>query len=100
MNISIQFVKMPTSDALAHYVTRKLRKIEEKYGWIIHAEVFFKMEYHPGGKGMVCEMELSVPGPRIFAVSDEFNYQRSVKETLSKLKKQLKKRKAILIAQE
>jgi putative sigma-54 modulation protein len=36
---------------------------------------------------------LSLPGPRIFATSNERNYELAVKETISDLEKQLKKRK-------
>ena len=46
--------------------------------------------------GKICEMELSLAGPRIFASSNEKNYELAVKHTISDLDKQLKKRKAVL----
>lgn len=97
MKISIQFVKMDTSTAMTHYVEKKLEKLAKKYDWIIQAQVFFKLEYNPSKKGKICEIELSVPGPRIFAASDEDNYEKAVKETIRDLQKQLKKRKATII---
>jgi len=94
MTISIQFVKIPTSESLDAYISKKLKKLADKYSWLINAEVFIKFENDPSGKGRICEMELSAPGPRIFAVSNENNFELAVKNTISDLEKQLKKRKA------
>jgi len=38
-------------------------------------------------------MEVSAPGPRIFATSNEETYENAVKKTIKDLEKQLKKRK-------
>jgi putative sigma-54 modulation protein len=94
MTITIQYVKMPTSESMSEYVTRKLGKLGKKYNWIISANVHFKLENDPTGQRDICEIELSAPGPRIFATSKEKNYEMAVKETISDLEKQLKKRKA------
>ncbi|MDX1462271.1 MAG: ribosome-associated translation inhibitor RaiA [Marinirhabdus sp.] len=94
MTIHIQFVKMKTSESMSSYVTQKLQKLAKKYHWLIRAEVFFKLENDPTEKGHICEMELSLPGPKIFAVSNEKNFEMAVKEAISDLDKQLKKRKA------
>ena len=93
MTINIQYVHMTTSEAMNTYVTEKLGKLGKKYDWIIGAEVHFEVEHDPKGKGKICKMELSVPGPRIFAASNEENYENSVKQTIKDLEKQLKKRK-------
>ena len=98
MTISIQFVKIQTSEALHNYITKKLIKLGKKYPRVIKANVFIKLDTIPSGKGKICEMELSVPGPRIFAVSREKNFEMAVKETISDLEKQLKKLKASVTA--
>jgi ribosomal subunit interface protein len=94
MTIHIQYVKMKTSESMSTYVTRKLQKIIKKYEWVIRTDVFFKMENDPTQNGHICEMELSLPGPKIFATSNEKNFEIAVKNTISDLDKQLKKRKA------
>ncbi|MDT0556173.1 ribosome hibernation-promoting factor, HPF/YfiA family [Patiriisocius hiemis] len=94
MTINIQFVKMKTSETMSSYVTKKLQKLAKKYNWVIRADVFFKIENDPTERGHICEIELSLPGPKIFAVSNEKNYEMAVKETIGDLDKQLKKRKA------
>jgi putative sigma-54 modulation protein len=96
MKINIQFVRMTTSESMEAYVTEKLERLAEKYEMLIHADVFFKYENDPKGKGNICEMELSLYGPRIFASSNEENYEVAVKHTIKDLEKQLEKRKNVL----
>lgn len=85
---------MKTSESMSAYVTKKLQKIEKKYDWIVRIDVFFKIENDPSENGHICEMEVSLPGPKIFATSNEKNFEMAVKETISDIEKQLKKRKA------
>ena len=66
MTINIQYVQMPTSEAMDQLMTNKLNKLGRKYDFIIRADVFFKLENDPSGNGRICEIRLSVPGPRIF----------------------------------
>lgn len=96
MKIDIQFVSMTTSEALESYTLKKLENLYKKYEDIIHTTVYFKRENDPKDLGKICEMELSLSGPRIFASSNEKNYEMAVKHTISDLEKQLKKRKGTL----
>lgn len=96
MNTNIQFVSMPTSEALEAYTLKKLKGLANKYEKIINVTVFFKRENNPKDLGRICEMEVSISGPRIFASSNEKNYEMAVKNTISDLDKQLKKRKGTL----
>lgn len=93
MTINIQYVNMSTSEAMNAYVTNKLEKLGKKYEWIISTQVHFEVIHDPKGNGKICKMELSLPGPRIFATSNEANYESAVKETIKDLERQLKKRK-------
>lgn len=96
MKTDIQFVSMPTSESMEAYTLKKLDSLYRKYDDIIHTTVFFKKENNPKDIGRICEMELSLSGPRIFASSNEKNYELAVKNTISDLEKQLKKRKGVL----
>jgi putative sigma-54 modulation protein len=80
---------------MSNYVTDKLERLHEKYDWIINAEVHFEVEHNAKENGKICKIELSVPGPRIFASSDEDNYEDAVKRTIKDLEIQLKKRKQV-----
>lgn len=93
MTINIQYEKMPTSDTLSAYVEGRLDKLFVKYSNIIRAEVTFKSKNEVDGKSSICDIELSIPGPRIFATSRETSFEAAAKETVSDLETQLEKRK-------
>ncbi len=63
MTIDIQYVQMPTSEAMNTLMTARLNRLANKYDWIIRARVHFKQENDPTGKGKIWEIEvLRVPG--------------------------------------
>ena len=57
--------------------------------------MYFKQDENKHETGKICNIELSLPGPRIFATSTERNFEVSVRETISDLERQLKKRKEV-----
>jgi len=79
---------------MTDYVTKKLNKLGDKFDFIINANVFFKSENDPRGDSHICEIELSIPGPKTFASSKERNFELAAKNSISDLTKQLEKRKA------
>jgi putative sigma-54 modulation protein len=93
MKIDIQYVHMPTSESLSMIITNKLNKLGNKFNWIIKAAVFLKLEPDASGAGKLCEIELSAPGPRIFASSQNDDFEKAVASTIKELEHQLKKRK-------
>ena len=94
MKVNIQFVQTTQEKWAEELVNEKLDDLGQKYDWLIRADVFFKEEKDTDGKGKICEIRLSLPGPRIFASSDEDSFENSVAETIRDLEVQLKKRKA------
>lgn len=96
MEVKMQFVNMQTSQSMESYTINKLENLAKKYSDIISTNVFFKIENNHKTVGKICEMELSLSGPRIFASSNEKNFELAVKNTISDLEKQLKKRKGVL----
>jgi len=94
MTINVQYVKMQTSESMTEIVSKKLNKLGDKFEWVINANVIFKLENDPAGNGNICEIELSLPGPKIFASSKEKNFELAAKNTVMDLTRQLKKRKA------
>ena len=97
MTINIQYLHMATSETMTSYVTEKLERLYKKYDWLIKAEVHFSVEHNDKVKGKICKIELSAPGPRLFATSDEDNYEDAVKNTIKDLEIQLKKRKQTFV---
>ena len=93
MTVNIEYVKMDISETLNEFVMEKLQKLAKKYEWVINCDVHFEHAHDPKGNACICKMELSLPGPRIFARANEKNYEVAVKETIKELNTQLKKRK-------
>ncbi len=96
MTTIFQYVKIKESDALSAATEAQLEKLHKKYPELIRAQVFFKMENTPAPEQQTCEIELSAPGPRLFATTTAVHFETAMKETISDLDKQLSKRKGIL----
>lgn len=95
MNINIRYVNVDISETLNTFTEEKLNKLFNRYEFLIGATVRFKQDEHNHTKGKICDIELSLPGPRIFATSDESKYEVAVRETIKDLDRQLKKRKEV-----
>lgn len=95
MTVNFEYVSVDISESLNTFTREKLSKLFDRYGFIISARVRFKQDENIHNKGKICDIELSLPGPRIFATSHEKNYEVAVRETINDLERQLKKRKNI-----
>ena len=95
MTVNFQYVNMDVSEMLSKYTKTRLDKLSDKYEFLISAQVYFKQDEKDHDSGKICNIELSLPGPRIFATSNEREYETAVNETIRDLKRQLEKRKEI-----
>lgn len=95
MTVNFQYVGVDVSNTLSEFTEDKLNKLFNKFEFLISASVYFKQDEKDHDKGKICNIELSLPGPRIYATSNEHNFEVSVRETISDLERQLKKRKQV-----
>ena len=95
MNVNFRYVNVDISESLNTFTEEKLSRLSSRYEFLIGATVRFKQDENSHTKGKICDIELSLPGPRIFATSDEAKHEVAVRETISDLERQLKKRKEI-----
>ena len=95
MTVNFQYVNTDVSETLSRFTTEKLEKLANKFEFIISAQVYIKHDDKDHQAGKICNIELSLPGPRIFATSNEKNYELAVNQAISDLSRQLKKRKEI-----
>ena len=95
MTVNFQYVGVDVSESLSTFANEKLEKLFNRYEFLISASVHFKQDEKDHNDGKICNIELSLPGPRIFATSNERNFEVSVRETISDLDRQLKKRKEV-----
>jgi len=98
MTIHIQYLHMPERDSLNEIVGRHLQKLATQYQFLIRSQVTFKLENSHDKNNKVCEIELSAPGPRLFAKAIEDNFEKAAAKTINELKTQLKKRKEKFIS--
>ncbi len=96
MEAIFQFVQLTRSDRLEALTQKKLDKLENKYDWIVSADVFFKKQDGEEPKGFICNIKLGTPGVQIFAESDKDSFEAAIAETVNDLDTQLSKRKAQL----
>ncbi len=97
MVVNIQYQKMKSSEALNKILLKKLKRVGQKYSWIIKANVLFKIEHDKFGEDNICEIELSAPGPRLFAKSKSNDFEKAMAETVNDIKRQLEKRQGMFI---
>jgi putative sigma-54 modulation protein len=94
MDINFEYDSVKASERLEIMAAEKLTKLQDKYDFIIRADVFFKKENTSSpDSGMICNMRLSIPGPRLFAEASHGNFEASIAESISDLERQLRKRK-------
>ncbi|AIY15197.1 MULTISPECIES: ribosome hibernation-promoting factor, HPF/YfiA family [Cellulophaga] len=94
MQIIYEYHDVASSDRLEAMVREKLDKLKDKYDMLIRADVFFKEENTSSDEtGKICNIRLSLPGPRLFAESSHDNFQSSISETINELERQLRKKK-------
>lgn len=94
MNINFEYHDVEASDRLEAFAKEKLEKLYDKFQMIVRADVFFKTENTSSDEtGMICNIRVSVPGPRIFAEASHDNFISSINESIKDLDKQLTKKK-------
>tara|TARA_R110002073_G_scaffold72537_1_gene177086 strand:- start:50756 stop:51058 length:303 start_codon:yes stop_codon:yes gene_type:complete len=94
MQIIFEYHDINTSTSLESFITKKLNNLEEKYSFVHRADVFFKKENTSSDEtGLICNIRLSLPGPRLFAEATNDDFHNSVSEAINILERQLKKRK-------
>jgi putative sigma-54 modulation protein len=94
MDINFNYVHVSASERLEEFTSKRLEKLEQRYDWIVRAEVFLKKENTSSPEtGMICDIKLSAPGQNIFASSNEKNFETAITSTVDDIKRQLQKKK-------
>lgn len=94
MDINFEYDNVKASPRLENLTSEKINKLVDKYNFIVRADVFFKTENTSSPEtGMICNIRLSAPGPRLFAEASHDSFEASIKESINDLDTQLRKRK-------
>mgnify|MGYP000158760490 CR=1 FL=1 len=92
MQIIFEYHDVSASDRLEKFATEKLEKLEKKFNFVHRADVFFKTENRTDDEEKICDIRLSMPGPRLFASSNSKSFTEAITETTRELEAQLKKK--------
>jgi putative sigma-54 modulation protein len=94
MNINFEYHNVSASNRLEILAAEKLTKLENKYDFIVNADVYFKKENTSSPEsGMICSMRVNTPGPTLFSEVSSGSFEASIAKAISDLKTQLQKRK-------
>jgi putative sigma-54 modulation protein len=94
MNVNFEYHDVSASDRLEILAGQKLLKLEQKYDFIVSADVYFKKENKSGNDdGKICKVRIGTPGPTLFAEDSAREFEMSIAGVMDNLKKQLQKRK-------
>ena len=94
MDITFEYDGIQSSNRLEMMILEKLNKLESKYDFIIRTRVFLKTTNTSSPEtGKICKIQLSVPGPLLFAESNAANFETAIAETVNDLARQLAKKK-------
>ncbi|MGB3591379.1 MAG: HPF/RaiA family ribosome-associated protein [Nonlabens sp.] len=98
MEINFNYQHVTASVELENYAKEKLSTIFERYSWVTRADVFFRAENTESDlTGMITNIRLSAPGPRMFAEESQETFREGINKVTDQLKRQCEKRKATLI---
>ncbi len=101
MDIQFNYQHVTASDELEDYAKEKLSTIFERYSWVTRADVFFRLENTASDQtGMITNIRLSAPGPRLFAEESHETFREGINKVTEQLKRQCEKRKSTLIDHE
>ncbi|MEB3345792.1 HPF/RaiA family ribosome-associated protein [Aquimarina gracilis] len=93
MKTIFEYTNVSASTRLESFTIKKLEKIFKQYPFVIRSDIFFRKENKSDQKGHICGIQLSAPGPRIYASSDEKTFEGAISNTIDDLIDQLQKRK-------
>lgn len=94
MQVIFEYDNVEGNQQLEDFAKEKLAHLGEKYDAVIRADVFFKLENTTSDDtGKICNIRLSLPGPRLFAEASHANFENSISESINDLERQLRKRK-------
>lgn len=94
MNINFEYKDVAASKRLEGMAAEKLNKLEDKYDFIVGADVYLKKEKSSTPeKGMECEIRVNVPGSTIFASASTGAFESAIAKAVSDVKTQLQKKK-------
>lgn len=93
MQIIYEYHDVSASDRLETIAKEKLENLHKKFDFVHRADVFFKKQNRSDDAEQICDIRLSMPGPRLFASTNAESFESAIAETVRDLEDQLRKQK-------
>ncbi len=93
MQVIFEYHDVSASERLEALATEKLEQLKLKFDFVHRADVFFKTENRSDSEEQICDIRLSLPGPRIFTSTNANSFSAAITETINDLEDQLRKKK-------
>jgi putative sigma-54 modulation protein len=93
MKWDIQTVGFSAKSELLESTKESVMKLEKYFTPIIGAEVYLRLEYDNQKENKKVEVKLNIPGEDVYADHKSESFEKSLGETIDKVKKQLLKKK-------
>jgi len=93
MQIIFEYHDVSASDRLEALAKEKLEELQTKFDFVHRADVFFKTQNRSDDAEQICDIRLSMPGPRLFASTNAETFVAAISETVKDLEDQLRKQK-------
>ncbi|PTM04586.1 MAG: ribosome-associated translation inhibitor RaiA [Bacteroidetes bacterium] len=91
MKWDFQTVGFSATDELVDYTREKTEGLLKFWDQIVGAEVYLKLVQDEKNNTKVAEIKLNIPGNDIYAESQTESFEKSVNESIEKLKGQIRK---------
>lgn len=91
MQIIYEYHNVSASDRLERIAQDKLENLHTKFDFVHRADVFFKTQNRTDDAEQICDIRLSMPGPRLFASTNAETFEAAIGETIRDLEDQLRK---------
>ena len=94
MNVNFEYKDVSASSRLERLATDRLEKLENKYDFIVAADVYFKKENTSSpDTGMLTEIRINVPGTTLFSSGNTGSFEASIAKASIDIGSQLQKKK-------
>ncbi len=94
MNINFEYHNVHSSRRLEAIATEKIKKLENKYDFIVGTDVYIKNENTSSATtGKICEFRINIPGATVFSEANKGSFEAAIAETVKRAKMQLQKKK-------
>ena len=94
MEVIFEYHDVSASAELEAFAKAELKKLGDKYQFAHRADVFFKTENTSSDEtGKIAGVQISMPGPRLFAEHSSDDFYPSLKEAINEVDRQLRRKK-------